>query len=212
MGDLVPVADMALPEVHAELTDLRGLMGDRSSVYWKDPAMQTRARQLYEARDGSSAPADDEDQDFIVAEMRPVGLQEFNRANPDIDFAEYLGVLRNATDVVQGVPETEQADLIASFNGLPDGVIAAIAGELTSTRGTGFAYASAEQVSKFATEQGGHVLREWGDDCAVTMARVMARLNRCMNDMSESEEASFVAWHESLTGGQRAAIYRKLAA
>lgn len=212
MSDIVPVADLALPEVHAELADLRGLMGDRSSAYWRNPALQSRARELYEARDGSSAPADDADQDFIAAEMRPVGLQEINRANPDIDFAQYLGVLRNVTDVVQGVPETEQADLIASFNRLPDGVVGAIVGELSSGRGTGFAYASAEQVSKFATEPGGHVLREWGDDCAVTMARVMARLNRCMNDMSEGEEASFVAWHESLTGGQRAAIYRKLAA
>lgn len=211
-GDLVPVAEMAMPDVVAELADIRALMGDRSSTYWRDPAMQSRAHELYGVRDGSDAPADPDDQDFITAELRPVGMKEFEAADTGVSFAGYLGALRAVTDVVQGVPDSEQASLIASFNRLPDGVVGAVVAELTSRAGTGFAYAAPEQVRSFANEKGGRVLREWGDDAAVKMARVMARFQRCMDAMSEAEEERFVAWHNGLTDAQAAAVYRKLAA
>lgn len=201
-----------LPAVQAEIAELQGMMGDRGSLYWKDESYQVRLRELYETRDGGGEAETVEDSAAVSAELAPVSFQEFTAAMPDGDYLAYLAIARDVADVALGVPPNERPSLVASFNELPDEVTAAIALELSNRQGTGLEYCSDAEVRKFAGETGGRVVREWGAEAQVKMARVRARLNRCMDLMDARGLDAFLDWHESLTDGQAAAVYRKLAA
>ena len=202
-------AAMALPDVVAEIGSLQSMMGDRGSLYWKDPGKQARYRDLLDARDGDGTEIDDPAEDaFVAAEMSPVSAKS---APAGLDYMAYLRAVQSAGDIVFQVPAGERESLIRSFNSLPDAVSDAMTAELMNRAGTGFAPASEAEVRQFSREIGGRVVREWGNDTQQLMGRVRARLNRAMDAMTEVGADRFEAWLEGLTDGQAAAVFRKLA-
>ena len=203
---------MSLPAVVAEIGEMQGMMGDRASAYWRDESYQVRLRSLYEARDGKDlVDAESIDLGEYMTELAPVSLKEFGEVGPSMSYLDYVRACGQAADVVLAVPEVEREDLIASFNWLPDDVAGAIAHELTNRTGTGLGYCPDEDVATFAGYPGGRVVREWGSEAPVLMARVRARLFRAMDSMTIVGEERFLDWLESLSDGQAAAVYRKLA-
>ena len=213
-GDLVPVADLSAPAVAAEIDTIEGLMRDMSPRYWRDEAVKARYRDLLDAQEGggTNAVADPRDEAFVAAQLAPVSIKEFDRAGATGSYSDHLAMVRHVSDVVFATPAVERAALISGFNRLPDGVVAAIAAELSDRTGTGLDYFADAQVRKFAQEKGGRVVREWGSEAPLKMARVRNRLHRCMGLMTEADEEAFLAWHDALSDGQAAAVYRKLAA
>ena len=202
-----------LPAITAEIAQIEGIMG--TPAYWRDEPTQMRLRDLYDARDstGNNAiEAEPGDAEYVAREMALPSLKAFAAAAPGASFGDFLGIARQVSDVVFSLPDHERAGLVAGFNRLPDAVAGAIATELSNPLGTGFAYCSDAEVRKFAGDKGGSVVREWGGEAAVLMARVRARINRCMDLMSDANMERFLDWHESLSDAQAAAVYRKLAA
>lgn len=205
--------EMSLPAVVTEIGELQGMMGDRQSLYWRDERYQSRLRTLYEARDGKDlVDAGSIDLGEYMTELAPVSLKEFAEVDRSMSYLDYIRACGQAADVVLAVPEVEREDLIASFNWLPDDVGEAVGLELVNRTGTGLGHCSDEDVARFAGYPGGRVIREWSNEAPVLMARVRARLNRAMDSMTIVGEERFLNWLESLSDGQAAAVYRKLAA
>jgi hypothetical protein len=202
-----------LPAIAAEIGRLESMMGDHSSLYWRDESVQARYRDLVDARDGRSVEveSDPSDDAFVSSEMAPVRVDAFQAAGAGGSYTDYLRAVQLAADVVFAVPADERADLIASFNRLPDAVAGAMAAELTNKAGVGFVFCSDAEVRKFSGEPGGRVVREWGAEALTKMGQVRGRLNRCMDTLDDDDLASFLDWLDALTDQQAAAVFRKLA-
>ncbi len=201
-----------LPAVTAELAQIETLMRDNSPLYWKDADTQSRYRDLLDARQGGSgSDGDDDDDPFASGELTPVNMKEFEAAGSWASFADYARTVSLAADIVMAVPGGERRSLVDSFNRLPDAVTSAMADELGNRIGTGYAPMSDAAARAFAREKGGSLVREWGRDAQRMMGRVQGRLHRCMNQLDDRGFDVFLDWLESLTDGQTAAVYRKLA-
>ena len=205
-----------LPAVTAELAQIETLMRDNSPLYWKDDARQARYRDLLDARDGrfvgDDDAGDDEDDPFARGELEAVSVREFEAAQTGTSFDEYLRTVSIAADIVMAVPSSERRSLVDGFDALPDEVAGVLAEELGNRLGTGYAPIPDDVVRAFSREKGGRVVREWGHEAQRLMGRVHGRLNRCMSQLDGRGLDAFLDWHDDLTDGQAAAIYRKLAA
>lgn len=118
-----------------------------------------------------------------------------------------------ARSALDGITDTEaRADLATSFDGLSDGVQAAILGELSMPEPGYVKEATAEQVELFTeTEEGETLVEEWGGydsrRTAHNVGIVRAKMRAAVERMSEADRQEFETWYDNLSEAEaRSAI------
>ena len=113
-----------------------------------------------------------------------------------------------AAAAVVGIAAAQaRADFETSFDGLSEGVQAAILGELSMLSPGYVKEASADEIELFATtEEGEALVREWGGSgsrkAAHNVGMIRAKMRAVVDGMSAADNAEFTRWFDNLTSGE----------
>jgi hypothetical protein len=205
MNDIVP-----LNTILSEIATIEQDMVTDRRAYFRDEEKQARYRSLVARKAQYSAA-----QPTVLSEgIHVYSAQEFAREHGTTEgYNGYLRTVREASDVLFGIPAGEQSAFVRSFENLPDSVVLVALGELNSAKFNA-GYSDSEDVDSFARlPEGAILVREWGADAQRKHATVKARLIRACEAMEDDEDVGiFLDWHEGLSTGAKIALYRKLVA
>jgi hypothetical protein len=121
-----------------------------------------------------------------------------------------------AVAAVGGVADAElRADFVTSFDGLSEGVQAAIAAELPMPEPGYVREASTEDIELFATtEEGEALVSDWGGPgsrrAARNVAIIKGKMRAAIDRMTEAEREEFGVWFDGLTPGEARSALRAI--
>jgi hypothetical protein len=117
-----------------------------------------------------------------------------------------------AGQVVGKLAAAERANLVASFDGLPDAAQVAVLGELSLGSDRMVRPASDADLHRVAaTPEGAAMVAEWRGGAARNIATVRARIELILTRIVPAEAAeAMVGWFDGLSPAAVAAVYRAL--
>lgn len=208
------------PAVERELAEIEKTMRTDLAGYQKNAELQARYLELLRQRDSAAATATADADDLpriptrseIAAQLekelgrRPVP-GEVQQAMQNT-----LNVARFANDVVIQVPADARAAFQATFDALPDAVIAASAAEMLD----GMPWAgpvSHEALQAFRRLPEGEALcREWGPQSSLKLSIIQQRLDRWLGRMrTEGAMTAALRWFDGLSTAEARAVLRAVA-
>lgn len=183
--------------IETERRSIEKLMGDENSAYWKGPDAATLQGRYLALCGDESGSADVGDDGAVLLEVPP-------GADPTL--------VQAAEDILANVPSASRPAFEAAFDTLPASVRRAASDELASPAPAAKPVGPAG-LREFATRpEGAELVREWGREAPVRLARVRARLLRWFGRVPADQRAAALAWFDALSPTEASAIYRVVSA
>ncbi|WP_374138699.1 MULTISPECIES: hypothetical protein [unclassified Sphingomonas] len=201
-----------LPTIISEITEIEDVMRNDRRSYNRDEEKQVRLRELYGQRESAKVIAADAEATGMEI-LAPLSIAKFRERNPDGDYPTYTAALREAGDVMLGVPANERKSFAGAIDRLPLPLSGAMISVLLDRRHFVGEHCSPDTVAFFKRNApGGGIVHEWGHMAGQKMGTARAKLYAVVDAIDEPLVPVFLRWLENLTDGQATAVYRKLAA
>jgi len=193
----------------SELAEIRSMMVNSPSAYFKNEAVQQRYRDLVAERPAGSIVTGHEPAKAPVPVMGP--KEYVAEMGSMANYDAYVKLSRLAADFALAVPDNERDVFITSFEALPLSVATECIREIRH-HPIRAGQTDADELARFATTAEGRVLvPEWGAMAATRHASVKERIWRILDNLEGDDVVAFGDWHESLPTMSLVAVYRKLA-
>jgi len=199
-------------EVSAELSRIRALMRTDRRTYDADPALQARYRELLAVEAGGNDGGSVEQYETGFAPMPT--LSAWKRRGEQVEgYSAHVDLVHDVNSLLMPLSDRERAELNLSFDRLPHNTQMKALGILVDKRTVAPAFISGPDMDRLMTVPAyAELAREWGGEAQQKLGTACARMWRVLDQLSDHEARTAMAWLDALPKAAAKAVCRRLAA